>query len=91
MEKNRDTKELLKPIFMKKEIVVPMPNNSASFGDVVQECRATVLYVGSNQEYYNVGDDILFDRNIGRKITFFEEDLWKIDSELSVICKLEKA
>lgn len=91
MEESRDIKELLKPQFMKKEIVVPMPNNSASFGDAVQECRATVLYKGKQQEHYEVGDDILFDKNIGRKITFFGEDLWKIDSELSVICKLVKA
>lgn len=87
MEENRDIKGNLKPEFQKKEIVVPMPKQEG-FGMAVNECRATVLYVGKQQEYYKEGDDILFDRNIGREITFFGESLWKIDSEISVICKI---
>lgn len=90
MEENRNTERPLKPHFMKKEIVVAMPKKEeASFGMAIQECRATVLYVGENQPLYKVGDDILFDRTVGREIKFFQENLWKIDSEQSVICKIE--
>jgi hypothetical protein len=87
MEENRDTKGHLKPHFKKKEIVVAMPKQQG-FGMAIEECRATVLYVGDNQEHFEVGDDILFDRKMGREISFFEEPLWRIENELSVICKI---
>ncbi len=82
-----DTERELKPEFKKKEIVVAMPEQEG-FGMAVEECEAVVLYVGAQQEYYKAGDRILFDRKVGREISFFKEKLWKIDSEISVICKI---
>ena len=89
MEEENNPKRNLRPSFKKKEIVVAMPELQGEFGMAVNECVAKVLFVGKQQEYYKVGDTILFDRNVGRKITYFEEDYWKIDSELSVICEIE--
>lgn len=83
-----------KPIFKKKEIVVAMPEKgSVDLGGTMREVVAEVLYVGEQQELYQVGDKILFHHfksNEDKGIKYFGTPLLRFESETYVICKLEE-
>lgn len=77
-----------KPVFKRKEIIVAMPKD-AGLSMATKECEAEILYVGGQCELgYKPGDKILFQRNIGMEINYFDEKLWRIENEIQVICQI---
>ena len=80
------------PVFKKKEILVKYPEQDGlNFGSTVgAETLVEVLYVGEKVEKYKVGDKILvsFNKEFAKEITFFEEKLWRIETEDYVICQV---
>lgn len=81
--------EQFTPRFNKREVVVRLPKTNNAF-EKTDEIKAEVVYVGKNTVNYQVGDLILFDKKVGREIRFFNDNLWKIESEDYIICKLER-
>lgn len=76
-----------KPIFKKKEVVVRLPKTNDAFAKTT-EIVAQVVYVGKNAENYKEGDTILFNKTVGKELTYFKDDLWKIENEDYIICEL---
>lgn len=80
--------EQLKPIFQKREVIVRLPKTDNAF-EQTKEIVSQVVYVGKNVNNYKVGDTILFNKTVGSELTYFKDDLWKIENEDYIICKLE--
>lgn len=81
--------EQFTPRFNKREVVVRLPKTNNAF-ERTDEITAEVVYIGKNTVNYQVGDLILFDKKVGRELNFFDDNLWKIESEDYIICKLER-
>lgn len=80
--------EQLKPTFFKREVVVRIPKTNNAFSQT-KEIVANVVYVGKKTENYKEGDTILFNKTVGSELTYFKDDLWKIENEDYIICKLD--
>ena len=81
--------EQFTPRFNKREVVVRLPKTDNAF-ERTDEITAEVVYIGKNAINYQVGDLILFDKKVGRELNFFNDNLWKIENEDYIICKLER-
>ncbi len=79
---------LEKPVFKKKEVVVEKPEIKG-IQLSVEECIATILYVGEKTEDYKVGDKIIFSQKFGRDLKYFGKPLWVIENEGYITCKVE--
>lgn len=78
--------QLREPVFKKREIIVRVPKGDA-FAQT-KDIVAKILYKGEKCINYEVGDTILFNKNVSTELTYFKDDLWKIEVEDYVICKL---
>jgi hypothetical protein len=78
-----------KPVFKRKEIIVAMPE-SQGLSMATNLCEGEILYCGSKVEDYKVGDKIVFQRNIGMEVNFFQQRLWRIENEMQVLCGLSE-
>lgn len=87
-----------KPIFKKSEIVIEFPAQGLDLGGQGKYLTGKVEYVGEEQKYYEVGDEVLYkwmpgfsDKNNSYLIDYFDKQLLRFESEKfpALICKIE--
>jgi hypothetical protein len=81
--------EQFTPRFNKREVVVRLPKTNNAF-EQTREVVAEVVFVGEKAEYYKPGDTVLFQKRGDTELKYFNDNLWRIEHEDHVICKLER-
>lgn len=91
MHTTGDNEGLLKPLFLKREIVIDETDKKNTFGNTVLDV-GVIAYLGkriAEEGNYKVGDKVLYYKNAGETTEFFKEKVFrKLGDDTFVFCKL---